>query len=114
MYGVSAKTAVGSATAFLVGFYVANSVVLDLGPHPWLVDLRLALRGGRFSFVLGALSGPVFGALGALWLRRHSTPLGVLVASNVVVWIVEMLLGLVGAAVVIAMARPRRGVRAGH
>lgn len=72
---------VGTAASFvaLAGFYVTNSVVLDLGPHPWLDDLRLAVGGGRYWFRLALLSGPVFGALGALWRRTDSRVLGVLV-----------------------------------
>src|ERR1035437_937602 len=30
----------------LSSFYVANTYVLQLGPHPWIVDLRLTFNGG--------------------------------------------------------------------
>jgi hypothetical protein len=71
--------------AAMAGFYVTNAVVLDLGPHPWFVDLRLAVEGGRLYFGLAVLSGPVFGALGAYWSRTGSRLLGVAVASLLVV-----------------------------
>jgi Family of unknown function (DUF6518) len=70
---------VAASLIALAGFYVTNSVVLDLGPHPWLDDLRLAVGGGRYWFRLALLSGPVFGALGALWRRSNSRVIGVLV-----------------------------------
>jgi hypothetical protein len=36
-------TLVGIATtlASLLGFYVAEAAILDLGPHPWYIDLKL-------------------------------------------------------------------------
>jgi hypothetical protein len=68
----------------MLGFYVTNAAVLDLGPHPWLVDLRLAVEGGRMYMALALLSGPMFGALGAIWQRQHSAMLGVAVASLLV------------------------------
>jgi hypothetical protein len=108
----------------LAGFYVANSFVLHLGPHPWLVDLRLAFGDGYF-FKFALLSGPAFGALGARWQLTRSRPLGVLVAalfvfepfawlayygglytSDASVWAVEVVAGL--AACALLVARPRR------
>lgn len=53
----------------LGGFYVANTFVLDLGPHPWVVDLHLTVDAGKRYLALGVLSGPIFGALGGLWQR---------------------------------------------
>jgi hypothetical protein len=104
--------------AAMVGFYVTDAVVLDLGPHLWLVDLRLAVEGGRMYLALAVFSGPVFGALGASWQRRHSVVLGFAVASLLVfepiawllyqrgqdsiltsypaVWSVEVALGILG------------------
>lgn len=77
---------VGTATlmAALVGFYVTNTFVLDLGGHPWLVDLRLTLAGGELYFALAVVGGPTFGALGSAWQRRRSTVLGVVVAALLV------------------------------
>ncbi|HEU0194559.1 MAG TPA: DUF6518 family protein [Gaiellales bacterium] len=57
----------------LVSFSVANAFVLDLGPHSLVNDLRLTVGAGDYWVQLGFLSGPVFGALGALW-RRHRYP----------------------------------------
>jgi hypothetical protein len=63
----------------LGSFYVTNTFVLQLGPHPWIVDLRLTFEGGQRFFVLALLSGPVFGGLGAWWTKTRSLliPLGV-------------------------------------
>jgi hypothetical protein len=71
---------VASLTA-LAGFYIANSFVLDLGPHTWGEDLRLTVGAGRMFFALAILSGPLFGALGALWNRAPSTWPAVVVAA---------------------------------
>jgi hypothetical protein len=77
---------VGTAASFsaLAGFYVANSFVLDLGPHSWLHDLSLTVQSGRMFFALAVISGPLFGALGGWWNRTHSTRLAVLVAALLV------------------------------
>jgi Family of unknown function (DUF6518) len=78
---------VGTAatTVALLGFYVSNSFVLDLGPHPWVDDLRLAVDGGRHFFLLGVLSGPAFGALGGWWERSGPRLVIALVASLAVI-----------------------------
>ena len=65
------RMAVGAAVGLalslvaLCSFYVANSFVLRLGPHPWTADMRLAFDGGKRFFVLAILSGPIFGWLGS-------------------------------------------------
>ncbi|MCL6444740.1 MAG: hypothetical protein K6T83_15015, partial [Alicyclobacillus sp.] len=46
------------------GFYFMNPFVLDLGPHPWPEKLGLTMRSGWFYFLLGFLSGPIWGFLG--------------------------------------------------
>src|SRR5947208_15184039 len=40
---------VGTAAtlAAFIGFYAAEAAILDLGPHPWYVDLRLTLGSGH-------------------------------------------------------------------
>lgn len=80
-----------ATVAALAGFYVANAFVLDLGPHPLLMDVRLAVVAGKRYFALALLSGPVFGALGGWWQRHRSTSMAVLVTSLLVceplVWI---------------------------
>jgi hypothetical protein len=55
----------------LLGFYVANSFVLDLGPHPWLTDLNLAFVSGKIYFFFALVSGPIFGMLGVWWVRTR-------------------------------------------
>jgi hypothetical protein len=78
----------------LLGFYVANSFVLQLGPHSWIEDVRLAVSGGRRWYVLALVSGPFFGALGGLWRRSHHQILGVcafavLIAEPIVEWMLK-------------------------
>jgi Family of unknown function (DUF6518) len=67
--------------AALTGFYFADSFVLDLGPHPWLVDLSLTMRGATYWAERALLSGPVFGALGLWWHRRRSVLAAAAVAA---------------------------------
>lgn len=129
VWGVVAGTL---ATAFaLTGFYLSNAFVLDLGPHSSLQDLALTLRGEIYWLQLGLFSGPVFGALGALWRRTRSVGLMVLVAAFFVfeplasmayhgttsadvrwkaVWVCEGLVGLCGCALAVVIGR--RGARA--
>src|SRR5438477_9519288 len=54
----------------LVGFYVAESAILNLGPHPWWVDLRLTVRWNIYDS-WGIITGLLYGALGALWTVRR-------------------------------------------
>jgi Family of unknown function (DUF6518) len=70
-----------ASLAALTGFYVTNSVVLQLGPHTWTDDLRLTVGAGRMFFALAVMSGPFFGAIGAWWNRTRSRWLAVLVAA---------------------------------
>ncbi len=63
--------------AALVGFYLANAFVLDLGPHSILHDLGLTLNVGNVWLKAGAVSGPAMGAVGA-WAGRRG--------SSVVAW----------------------------
>jgi hypothetical protein len=116
--------------AALGSFYVVNTWALALGPHPWVVDLRLALEGGRTYIALGVLSGPTFGALGGWWQGHRSTLIGVLVAALLVfeplawlayerarpdrltnypvVWVVEVIVGLAACVFVTTVTRARR------
>jgi hypothetical protein len=80
--------------AALAGFYAAESRLLDLGTHTWLVDLQLTFRAGRVYLLEALLSGPIFGALGGLWAKRRSAlAAGVLAAMFVceplVVWLYQ-------------------------
>jgi hypothetical protein len=60
-----------TAVAF-AGFYIAEAVVLDLGPHPWYVDLRLTAGYLNPYERAGVLSGALYGALGYSWATRHA------------------------------------------
>jgi hypothetical protein len=74
--------AVGLLTslAALVGFYVANAFVLDLGAHSWSREIGLTLNAGNVWFKAGAVSGPAMGAVGA-WAGRRG---GFVIAWSVV------------------------------
>ena len=128
---IGRAAAVGALVSLsaLAGFYVANSFVLHLGPHPWLVDLRLAF-GSLYFFKFALFSGPIFGALGGWWKQTGSAWLGVLVAALLVlepfawlaytraqstvytsdapVWAAEVVVGLAVCGLVAARARARR------
>jgi len=69
---VGALTGTVAIYIALLGFYVTNSFVLDLGPHPWLTDLNLAVVGGKGYFFFSLVSGPIFGMLGVWWVRTRS------------------------------------------
>ena len=69
---VGTLTGTGATLIALLGFYVANSFVLDLGPHPWLTDLNLAFVSGQIYFFFALVSGPIFGMLGVWWVRTRS------------------------------------------
>jgi len=67
-----ALTGAVTCLAAVTGFYVAESVVLDLGDHPWLTDLALTLGAGRYYFAAALVCGPLFGAIGGARTRwRH-------------------------------------------
>jgi Family of unknown function (DUF6518) len=122
--GVLRGAAIGADACLLacVGFYAAESIVLDLGPHSWLTDLQLAVRAGRQYFLAAIICGPLFGVLGAaqprwrrvltagvvgltligeppavfLWLARTGvapSDTG-MVTAYPILWIGEMVLGL--------------------
>jgi hypothetical protein len=105
--------------------------VLDLGPHPLLTDLKLTLGSGHVYEQFGLLSGPVYGALGALWrsgsvrlapvavaLAFIFEPLIVFVISHAGIWgggellsyawlwVGEVLLGVAGLALILKV-QPR-------
>ena len=67
-----------TVTAFF-GFYLAEAAILDLGPHPWYVDLKLTLGAVNVYEKWGLVSGSLYGALGALWASRRliAAPIGV-------------------------------------
>ena len=107
----------------LVGFYLANVWVLDLGPHSLLTDVQLTFNAGRRYLLLGLVAGPVMGVLGASWRQTRSRGLALTAASTlllepfawlaygaggvggyphqVTVWAAEMVLGAALCAVVL-------------
>ena len=114
--------------AALVAFYAAEAFVLDLGPHPWWIDLRLTLGSGRLYEKWGVASGVLYGGLGALWATRRlaialvavclafvceptivwlATQAGVWGGGGLLdyrwMWISEVLVGLVGMSLVLRL-----------
>src|SRR4051794_3508829 len=62
----------------LLGFYVAEAAVLDLGSHPWWVDLQLTVKWNVYDS-WGILSGLLYGSFGARWSARRSLVAGIAV-----------------------------------
>jgi hypothetical protein len=131
--GAAAGAAAGLAAtlAALIGFYFAESFVLDLGSHPWLTDLSLTMGTVTYYAERGLVTGPVFGALGYLWARHGSRAAAAVLAAVFVlepvawwlygrrlgggaayqvpgypaVWLTEIALGIAGFAMLTTMAR---------
>lgn len=78
---VCALAGLAATLAALAGFYIANSVVLELGPHPWLTDLALTVRSGLYWGERALVTGPVFGALGGWWRRDRSLAAAATIAA---------------------------------
>ena len=53
----------------LLGFYLGDAVVFNLGGHDWQTDVSLTLRGGRLYFLLALITGPIVGVLTVLSWR---------------------------------------------
>jgi hypothetical protein len=70
-----------ATVAALVGFYLANAFVLDLGAHSTLRDLGLTLGSGTFYLRAGLVSGPVMGMLG-VWAARRGRRFLVAIAAG--------------------------------
>lgn len=90
----AAAAGITASLAALLSFYVAESRLLDLGAHSWLVDLRLAVVAGRIYIATALMSGPIFGVLGGVWSRRRAPLVGLTVGAMfvlepVAVWLVE-------------------------
>lgn len=80
---LGAVLGVATTMLALIGFYLANAFVLDLGPHSTLRDVTLTMGAvGDIWFRYGLVSGAVCGTVGA-WLagRRAWVALGLLVAA---------------------------------
>ena len=91
---LGAATGTAASLVALIAFYSAESRLLDLGAHPWLVDLKLAVIAGQIYLTAALISGPIFGALGAVWNRRRSPFVGLTVGGTfvlepVAVWLVQ-------------------------
>jgi hypothetical protein len=120
----------------LLGFYVAEAAVLDLGPHPWYVDLQLTAGGFNVYQRWGLASGVLYGVLGCAWRTRRSAlaaagvgaaflaePILVFVLSREHIWggngyfrypwlwIGEIVLGLLLVVAAVAVTLPRQGGR---
>lgn len=124
---------VGCTLAAFLGFYAAEAAILDLGSHPWYVDLRLTLGAGRIYEEWGLASGALYGALGGLWATRRlaAAPLAVALAficepaivlaleragvwggsggllTYPALWVAELAVGVVGAAALM-VGRPAK------
>jgi hypothetical protein len=106
----------------LLGFYVAEAVVLDLGPHPWWVDLRLTAGYVNVYERWGVVSGLLYGTLGWLWASRSkaaAAPLIVYLVSRTGMWYAmlldypwlwrgEVVLGLAAIALALTVRPPER------
>src|SRR5439155_3928531 len=87
-----ALAGLAATMAAFLGFYAAEAAILDLGPHPWYEDLRLTLGTFNVYEQWGLVSGPAYGALGALWAQRRiiAAPIAVglaFVAEPLIVWL---------------------------
>lgn len=115
----------------LLGFYVAEAAVLDLGPHPWWVDLRLTAGSVNVYERWGVVSGLLYGTLGWLWAFRSrataAAAVGLAFAAEPLIaflvtragiwnallldyawmWTAEVALGLLGIALALSVAPPR-------
>jgi hypothetical protein len=85
---------IATTLAAFLGFYLAEAAILDLGPHPWYVDLRLTMGTVNVYEKWGLVSGSLYGALGALWATRRlvAAPVAVglaFVAEPLIVWLLQ-------------------------
>jgi hypothetical protein len=128
----AALVGIATTLAAFLGFYLAEAAILDLGEHPWYVDLKLTLGSGHVYEIWGVPTGALYGGLGWPWASRSlvmaplavglafiSEPLIVLILMRAGVWgggglldhpwlwITELLIGLGGLAFVAARAQAR-------
>lgn len=128
----AALLGVAVTVASLLGFYVAEAAVLNLGPHPWWVDLRLTAGSVNIYERWGIASGLLYGALGWLWAYRSraaaaaavglafaAEPLIVFVVQRTGMWggllldypalcLAEVVLGLAAIALALRIRPPQR------
>lgn len=79
--------------AALAGFYVLTTLVVDLGRHGLLGDLRLEFAANRGYFEGGLLAGPLFGALGCWWRQTRSLPASIVAGGLLMAEPLVLLLG---------------------
>ena len=75
----AALIGIATTLAAFFGFYLAEAAVLDLGPHPWYVDLQLTLGSGHVYEIWGTPVGLLYGIFGWLWVSRSSAAAAVAV-----------------------------------
>jgi hypothetical protein len=68
----AALIGIATTLAAFFGFYLAEAAILDLGPHPWYVDLKLTLGSGHLYEIWGTPVGLIYGLFGWLWASRSS------------------------------------------
>lgn len=75
----AALVGIATTLAAFFGFYLAEAAILDLGEHPWYVDLKLTLGSGHVYEIWGVPTGALYGGLGWLWASRSLAiaPVGV-------------------------------------
>jgi hypothetical protein len=80
----------------LVGFYVLNGVFVELGAHTFAGNVGRELVANRVYLEAGVISGPVFGALGAVSFRsrsvRTSIVAGILLSAEPIVLVLLRLI----------------------
>jgi len=85
-----------ASMAALVGFYLVNALMHDLG-HGLLGDLRVELSANRGYLQGGLVTGPLFGALGAWWRQRRTLRASVLAGALLMAEpLILVLLGALG------------------
>jgi hypothetical protein len=96
----AALVGIATTLASLLGFYVAEAAVLDLGAHPWYIDLKLTAGSVNIYEKCGVFSGALYGALGGLWAMRRSAwaaaALGLAFVAEPVITLVVSRAGLWG------------------
>jgi hypothetical protein len=82
-----------ATTVALGGFYLFTTLVVDLGRHGVLGDLRLEFWANRGYFEGALLSGPLLGALGGWWRRTQTLPASAVAGALLMAEPIVLLLG---------------------
>jgi hypothetical protein len=128
----AALAGLGVTLVSLLGFYIAEAAILDLGPHPWWVDLQLTAGTVNIYEQWGLVSGLLYGTFGWLWAYRSkaaaAAAVGLAFAAEPLIvylvsksgmwygmvldypwiWTAEVLLGLAGIALALTVRPPQR------